>query len=243
MTDLEQRAGQPDREHQRQVRQVVSALRARGGVGALGVGCHRDLPDLDGVVLTIFGAHAGWIIVSDSGPHGDQLEDLHATLQEGPGIDAAGSNEIVTAVDLNNTEARTRWPRFAEAALSYGLQAVFAYPVRWDTHPVGVLSLYRTAPGPLRVTDGERARHYADAAPILLLDDLDVSARPAAMALPADTDEVQQAIGVVMEHAGVDAVTALHRLRAYARSSGRPMRDVVAEVRASRLPFDPSAPT
>jgi ANTAR domain len=244
MTDLEQGAGQPDREQQRQVRQVVSALRARGGVGALGAGCHRDLPDVDGVVLTVFAAHAGWIIVSDSGPRGDQLEDLHATLQEGPGIDAAGTNEIVAAADLNDAEARTRWPRFVEPALGCGLHAVFAYPVRWDTRPVGVLGLYRAAPGPLSVTDDERARRYAAAAAILLLDDLDVSsAQPVAMALPADTGEVQQAVGVVMEYAGVDAATALHRLRVYARSSDRPMRDVVAEVRACQLPFDPTVPT
>lgn len=244
MTDLGRGAGQPDREQQRQVRQVVSALRARGGVGALGAECHRDLPDVDGVVLSVFAAHAGWIILSDSGPRGDQLEDLHATIQQGPGIDAAGTNEIVTAADLNDAAPRTRWPRFVELALSCGLRAVFAYPVRWDTQPVGVLSLYRAVPGPLRATDDERARRYADAAAILLLDDLDLSsARPVAMALPADTGEVQQAIGVVMEYAGVDAATALHRLRVYARSSGRPMRDVIAEVRACQLPFDPTVPT
>ena len=244
MTDLEQRAGQPDRDQLRQVRRLVSALRARGGVGALGAGCHRDLPDVDGVVLTVFAAHAGWIIVSDSGPRGDQLEDLHATLQEGPCVDAARTNEIITAADLNDAEARTRWPRFVEPALGCGIRAVFAYPVRWNTRPLGVLSLYRAAPGPLSVIDDERARRYAAAVPTLLLDDLDVSsARPVAMALPADTGEVQQAIGVVMEYAGVDAATALHRLRVYARSSGRPMRDVVAEVRACRLPFDPTVPT
>lgn len=244
MTDLEQRPDQPDREQQRQVRQLVSALRARGGVGALGAGCHRDLPNVDGVVLTVFAAHAGWIIVSASGPRGDQLEDLHATLQEGPGIDAAGTNEIVAAADLNDAEARTRWPRFVDPALDCGLRAIFAYPVRWDTRPIGVLSLYRAAPGPLSVTDDERARRYAAAVPVLLLDNVHASsAPPVAMALPADTDEVQQAIGVVMEYAGVDAATALHRLRVYALSSGRPMRDVVAELRACRLPFDPTVAT
>jgi hypothetical protein len=46
-----------------------------------------------------------------------------------------------------------------------------------------------------------------------------------------------------MEYADVDAATALHRLRAYARHSTRPMRDVIADVRTLRLPFDPTAPT
>jgi hypothetical protein len=38
--------------------------------------------------------------------------------------------------------------------------------------------------------------------------------------------------------------TALHRLRAYGpHHSRRPMRDVVAEVRADHLPFNPTTPT
>ena len=60
--------------------------------------------------------------------------------------------------------------------------------------------------------------------------------------LPAYAVDVQQAVGVVMACADIDAATALHRLRAYARHSTRPMRDVVAEVRTLRLPFDPATP-
>ena len=53
-----------------------------------------------------------------------------------------------------------------------------------------------------------------------------------------DAGEVQQAIGVIMEYATVDAATALHRLRAYGR---RPMHDVVSEVRTDHLPFSATA--
>lgn len=244
MTAPDQRSGQPDREQERQVRQLVSSLRARGGVGILSASCHRDLPDLAGVVLTVFAAHAGRIIISDSGPHGDQLEDLHATFGEGPGIDAAVTGRPVMAADLTAAEARTRWPRFVEPALSCGIGAVFAYPVRRHTRTFGVLCLYRTAPGPLSSTDDERAARYSLAGPVLLVDEVQVSAAgQVGMVLPAGTDEVQQAMGVVMEYAGVDAATALHRLRVYARTSGRSMRDVIAEVRTCRLPFDPTVPT
>ena len=118
MMDAEPGAGAPDHEHQRALRRLVSSLRARGGVGALGAACHRDVPGVDGVVLAVFAAHAGRIIMSDSGPAGDQFEDMHATLGEGPGIDAAITGQPVTAVDLDHTTAHTSWPRFAGRAVA-----------------------------------------------------------------------------------------------------------------------------
>ena len=244
MTHVEATPDPPDGERERQLRRLVSALRARGGVGAVGPVCHGEVPEVDGVVLTVVAAHAGRIVLSDSGPHGDHLEDLHATLDEGPAIDAATISDIVAATDLHHAPARARWPRFAEQALASGIRAVFAYPVRRQTRPVGVLSLYRGAAGPLRAAVHERVQGYAAAVPVLLLDDLQVTDTGVpGMVLPAYAEEVQQAIGVVMEYAEVDAATALHRLRAYARDSARPMREVVAEVRTLRLPFDPTVPT
>jgi hypothetical protein len=236
-------AGRPDDE-QRHLRRLVSSLRARGGVGAVGAECHRDVPDVDGVVLTVDAAHAGRIIISDSGPHGDALEDLHATLGEGPSIDAAITGAPLAAVDLAHPHALARWPRFAEQAPSRGVRAVFVCPVLLHAQPVGVLSAYRAAAGPLSATDHEQVRRYAKAVTVVLLDDPPATSNGALdFVLPVRAGEVQQAVGIVMEYAHVDAPTALHRLRAYARRSGRPMHDVVADVRACRLPFDPTAAT
>jgi len=244
MMDAQPGASQPDREQQRRLRRLVSMLRARGGVGAVGPACHGDVPGVDGVVLAVLAAHAGRIIISDSGPHGDQLEDLHATLGEGPGIDAAVTGEPVTAVDLNQAQAHVSWPRFAVQALTCGIRAVVAYPVLLNAEPIGVLSLYRANPGDLSAAEHQGAVQYAHAATALLLDGTGIaSAGQMSVTLPIHAGEVQQAVGVVMEYAGVDAATALHRLRAYAHHSARPMRDVVAEIRTCRLPFDPTTPT
>jgi GAF domain-containing protein len=244
MMDAQSEAGQPEREQQRRLRRLVSTLRAHGGVGTVGPACHRDIPGVDGVVLAVLAAHAGRIIISGSGPHGDQLEDLHATLGEGPGIDAAVTAGPVTAADLTRAQARRNWPRFTAQALTCGIRAVVAYPVLLHARPVGVLSLYRANPGPLSAAEHQQVDHYAHAVPVLLLDDLGTTGSgQMSIALPIHAGEVQQAVGVVMESAGVDAATALHRLRAYAHHSARPMRDVVAEVRTCRLPFDPTAPT
>ena len=235
--------GPSNQDQQRHIRcRPVSSLRALDGVAALCPACHRDLPGIDGVVLTTVVAHAGWIILSDSGPNGDQLEDLHATLGEGPRTDAVATGEPVTAADL--VHAHARWPRFATHALACGIRAVFAFPVQLDTQPVGVLSVYRATAGTLSTTAHHRVNRYARTATVLLRDTAHVNGVGAvSMPLPSNAGEVQQAVGVVMELATVDAVTALHRLRTFAHHSQRPMRDVVAEVRTGQLPFDPTTPT
>ena len=140
--------------------------------------------------------------------------DCHRTVS---GIDGAVLAMCVAHADL--VQAHARWPYFAARALTCGVRAVFAFPIQVATV-------------------------YAEAATVLLraaasFDD----AGQASMCLPRDAGEVQQAVGVVMQHATVDAATALHRLRVYAHHSRRPMRDVVAEVRTDHLAFNPRTPT
>jgi len=164
------------------------------------------------------------------------------TLGEGPRVDAFTTGIPVAAADL--VQAHATWPRFAARALACGIRAVFAFPVQLGTVPIGVLSAYRASAGPLSAADHDRVDRYAHTATVLLRAAAHVNdAGQASMPLPENAGEVQQAVGVVMEHATVDATTALHRLRAYAHHSRRPMRDVVAEVRADHLPFNPTTPT
>ena len=234
--------GPPEREQWRYIFLLVSPSRALEGVAALCRACHRDVQDIEGAVLAGFVAQAGWIILSDSGPNGDQLEDLYTTLGEGPRVDAFTTGMPVAAADL--VQAHARWPRFAARALACGIRAVFAFPVQFGTVPVGVLSIYRASADPLSAADRDRVDRYARTAAVLVRAAAQVNdAGQLSMPLPENAGEVQQAVGVVMEHATVDAATALHRLRAYAHHSRRQMREVVAEVRAEHLPFNPTTPT
>ena len=234
-------AGHPDDE-QHHLHRLISALRAAGGVGAVGPACHREVPDVDGVVLSVDVVSAGQIILSDSGPHGDRLEDLHMVLGEGPCIDAAVIGAAVAAADLDDPDARGRWPQFAEQALQGGIRAVFARPLLLHAKPFGVLSAYRAATGPLSPAADEHMRRYTHAVTLILLQDAHSNSDEALnFVLPPPAQRVQQAVGVVMAHAGVDAATALHRLRTYAHRSARPMHDVVTAVRNNRIPFDPTA--
>lgn len=236
-------AGHSDDE-QPHLHRLIASLRAAGGIGAAGPALHREVPEADGVVLSVDATSAGTIILSDSGPHGDQLEDLHAVLGQGPCIDATVTGSAVTAADLDHPDAQARWPQFAHQATQRGIRAVFARPLLVHTKPVGVLTAYRAVAGPLSPTAHEQLRRYTQAV-TLILGTYAHSTNGGALTfvLPSGAGKVQQAVGVVMQHAGVDASTALHRLRAYAHSSARPMHDVVTDLRNNRLPFDPTTAT
>jgi len=227
----------PEEEHH--VRRLVSSLRTDGGVGVLSAACHAEVPEADGVFLSVLAVGGGYIMLSDSGRLGDHLEDLHTSLAQGPMVDASMVNGVVTVDDLGAPAARGRWPRFAPQASAAGVGAFFAYPVSVGPS-AGVLSLYRYATGPLSPDGQAWAGRYSRAAAVLLHANTTGPGR-GDLVLPVYTGEVQQAVGIVMELAGVDAVTALHRIRTYAHHSSRPMREVVAEVRTCRLPFDPTA--
>lgn len=117
---------------------------------------------------------------------------------------------------------------------------MFACPLLLHAKPFGVLSAYRAATGPLSPTPDGQMRRYTHAVTRILLQDAHSNSDGALeFALPHPAGRVQQDVGVVMQYAG----TALHRLRAYAHSSARPMHDVVADVRNNRIPFDPTAVT
>lgn len=229
-------------EEQRHVRRLVSSLRARGGVGALSAECLGEVPEVDGVVLSVLAAGAGEVMLSDSGPFADQVEDQHSRSGQGPHLDATATGDVVLADDLGAPAARSRWPLFAPEMAAAGVNSIFAFPVSIDGLPVGILSLHRGAAGPLSAAGQARARRYSEAAAVLLGDHATGGAT-GGVVLPVYAGELQQAVGIIMEMGGVDAATALHRMRAYARHSSRPMREVVAEVRTCRLPFDPTAAT
>jgi GAF domain-containing protein len=224
--------------HRQLLHQLVSGLRARGGIAALAAACQDQLTDIDGAALSVLAGQQGWLLLSDSGPHADQLEDLQYSLREGPRVDAADTGAPVAVADLGGAAARRRWPAFAPQAVRHGIRAVFAYPVLHDGGPVGVLALYRGVAAPLTALESENAARYAAAAAVLLLDTVELDEHGGvSVLLPAQAAAVQQAVGVVMEHTGADADTALHLLREFASRRSLTMRSVVTDTLAGRLTF------
>ncbi len=172
-----------------------------------------------------------------------ELEDLTLTLGEGPGVDATTGGPVLVA-DLTEPECRNRWPMFAPAALDAGAGAMFALPLRVGGIRLGVLDLYRASAGDLGVEQLADVLIMADTACAVLLDDAARRGVDRGDPWPGGTGlrhpEVHQATGMIVVQLGVSAAVALVRLRAYAYSQDRLLRDVAADVVARRLRLDPA---
>ncbi|MEO3754984.1 ANTAR domain-containing protein [Streptomyces sp. B6B3] len=157
------------------------------------------------------------------------LQDLGFTLGEGPSVDAARRGVLVLAPEVGTSPAR--WPVFAIAAHDLGVRALFAFPLRMGAIGLGVLEVYRDAPGPLGAVELIDGLVLADAVTARLLR---LSADAGAVDLRA---AVHQATGMIAVQLETGLAEALARLRAHAFGSGRPINDVAADVVAGRLNF------
>lgn len=173
-------------------------------------------------------------------PTATRLEELQFTLGEGACVEAARTGRPVLVPDIGAEAAGgSNWPMFAAAvAEDPRVGALFALPLQLGTINLGVLDLYRTRPGPMTGAELREAICVVDTAAIMLLglctdpgegQWLDSSWTSYA--------EVHQATGMVLAQLGVSAQEAFARLRAYAFSEDRMLRDVAREVVARRLRF------
>jgi hypothetical protein len=177
-----------------------------------------------------------------SGPLASGLEDLAMTVGEGPSHDAMAAGPALV-VDLTTADSAARWPAFAPAAVSAGVRAVFALPLWVGAIRLGVLDLYRAAPGALAGEALADVLVLADMACALLLDGAQPDRPGGGDRVPErialQYPEVHQATGMITVQLGVSAAVALIRLRAYAYAADRALRDVAGDVVARQLRFDP----
>jgi hypothetical protein len=202
-----------------------------------------ELVAVSGAALSILseGRYSATVCVSDD--VAAQLEELHVTLGDGPGLDAYRSGRPVVEADLSNASP-DRWPPFTQSALEAGARAVFAFPLRIGAIRVGILDLYRATPGPLSITafgDAVTLAHLGAQAVIAL------SAQAPPGGLPGDlTDanlraEVHQATGMISAQLDVGVEEAFLRLQAHAYATGRRIGEVGDDVVARRLRFEEPA--
>ncbi len=175
-------------------------------------------------------------------PEVDDLDELQFALGEGPSGDAIATGAPVLETDLAGVAAGHRWPAFASAGAERGVRGTFAFPVGAGAAKVGVLSVYRWEPGPLRADQVKDALVFADAVFVLALDhrrglstDLDEVIEAAFTARRA---EVHQAAGLVAAQQRIGVTDALALLRAHAYSSAVPLHRIATDVMAGRLRLD-----
>ncbi len=197
--------------------------------------CARSLPVTGAAVLLMArGQPAGTVAASDEVATG--LEELQFTLGEGPCVESSATGRAVLVPDLAEA-GRRRWPTFAGRAMALGACAVFALPLRVGEIRLGVLDLYRDAPGPLVDGDLAEALAFADAATALLLHLQDQATAgvapgdaPTALGLEHGRAVVHQATGVLAVQTGLGLQSALVLLRARAHTLGVPVADVARGV-------------
>lgn len=189
------------------------------------------------VAIVAEGEHRGTVAMSDAAT--GTIDELQFSLGEGPCIDAGASLGPVLEHDL--ADAGHLWPAFAPAALELDCRAAFAFPLRIGAARVGVLGLYRDAPGELDRRDLDDAVTIATVATQVLLhmeDDLAQGALPDHLAdVLQHRRVVHQATGMVAAQLDVDAATALARLRGWSWANDRPIDDVADDVVGGLLRF------
>jgi hypothetical protein len=118
--------------------------------GRVGQACVTAL-DVEGAAVSLLTTSIHRQALSTTDSTAATLEDLQFALGEGVCIEAAVSGRPVLGPDLQDHVLTTRWPVFAAAvAEQTEVRALFALPLRPGTINLGVLNLYRSAPGPLR---------------------------------------------------------------------------------------------
>jgi hypothetical protein len=195
--------------------------------------------DVDGAAISVLTASTMRETLWASDATAELLEDLQFSLGEGACIEAALTARPVFVPDLGDTARTNRWPIYAAAVVEQaGVGAVFALPLQWGAITVGVLDLYRRAPGSFSEEQSRDALAAADAATLMLLGlRTDPGEDLAWDRSWSNRAEIHQATGMVVAQLEISATDAFARLRAYAFAEQRLLGDVARDVVARRLHF------
>jgi hypothetical protein len=222
---------------------VAERAGVRGGTVSAGDACEvaAAVSGADGAWLTAMSDPARRVLVHATGRRAAELEELQFTVGEGPCVDAFTAGMPVLVPDLGAGGWRARWPGFTVAGGQAGASAVFAFPLAQGAIRIGVLGLYRDAPGSLDPEGLSDVLVCADAALLLLLSarsGTDGHWHPDGDGWHGHHVRVYQATGMVSVQRGVGLEEALALLRAHAFAHDLPLGEVAAQVVARRLRLD-----
>lgn len=195
--------------------------------------------DVDGAAISLLTASSARETLCATDATAQLLEDLQFSLGEGACVEAALTGRPVLVADLQHSSQASRWPIFAGAVVEQSqVGALFAVPLQWGTINLGVLDLYRKAPGSLSEAQLRDAISAADIATLMFLG---LRTDPGDDAwldhLMHGRAEIHQATGMVLAQLGISAQDALARMRAYAFVEQRLLSDVAHDVVTRRLRF------
>jgi GAF domain-containing protein len=172
------------------------------------------------------------------------MELMQLQAEQGPCLDCYHTVAPVSVPDL--ADAGDRWPRFVAAVAERGAFAsVHALPLRLRGQAIGALNLLHRAPGSLPAEDLALGQALADIATIAILQErairrVEVVNEQLQTALTSRVI-IEQAKGVVAQHAGLSMDAAFNQLRDYARSHNLRLGEVARQLAERQL--DPTVVT
>ena len=233
-----------DDERRARIMAAVTVRDATAGAGELIQRLCRFAVDemaLSGCALVLMSGPESSSMLAGAGRHAGTVAGLQMELGEGPCLQAYASGVPVLLPDLT-AENANRWPAFAAAALSVGVQAEFSLPLSVRPGGIGTLDLCRDRPGMLSEEQLADALVAADIARDAVLYQQYVPGDPdlAELLDMGGTDRlvIHQATGMIAAQLDETISNALARLRAAAFASGHSIYDIAQDVVERRVRFN-----
>lgn len=199
-----------------------------------------DLFDIAAAGLLLADQRGGLQLIASTSEEARVLELFQLQSEEGPCLDCIRSGSPVTVGEL--AEQRGRWPRFVRAAAEGGFNAVHAVPMRLRQEVIGGLNLFGSDHRTLDPNAQRLAQALADVATIGVLQQRSVHrSSQVAEQLQTALDSrivIEQAKGVLRQHAGLSMDGAYRALRRYARDHNRKLSELAEAVVHDRVDVD-----
>ncbi|GAC1305845.1 MAG: ANTAR domain-containing protein [Acidimicrobiales bacterium] len=216
---------------------VMGAGGPHGGVAGPDGLCAAcvEILDVAGAAITLMTSHGSVAAGYASDLVTRRLEEQQFTLGDGPTTEAYSAGVPVSYSDMASPGSG-KWPGFPCAAAQAGICGVYALPLQVGAARLGVLTLYRSQPGPLDEPTYGRALIIAELITRMILS-WQAGAPDGRLAGELADDgvyqaSVHQASGRISAQLDVGVIEALSLLRAHAFSTGRPIGEVAADVNA-----------
>ena len=191
-----------------------------------------ELLDADAAGIMLADHDGGLHVMASSAEEARLLELYELQNNEGPCLDCFRSGRPVARDDV--PAMRSSWPAFTEQLQGLGFRSVQALPMRLRAETIGALNLFRLEPGLLSEADLSIGQAMADVATVGLIQERAIAASEqlATQLQTALTSRVQleQAKGMLAQRTGLPLGQAFQLMRDYARSRGRRLSDVAAQI-------------
>ena len=201
----------------RAMQQITSAAKALLGV------------DGAGLMLADERGQLRWATASDQ--QTQIVEEGEERLGQGPCVNAFAEHAPMA---MRDAAKEPQWGKITDVVTGQEMRAGLSVPVQLEGGPIGTLDLYSAEPRDWDQAEISAAQVYAALAATLLSQAVgaQVKGRLAEQLQTAfaHRTRIERAKGMLMVREGIDDAEAFERLRSAARSSRRPLIEVVDEV-------------